>query len=122
MSGTLAGIADTGSIDMSGRIRVASKEDRTMDGIVFHSKREMLRYADLKLLVRCGTILDLELQPAFPLIINGVKVCTYIADFRYKDLSGRTVIEDVKGWKTESYVFKSNLFHALNPDLRILET
>ena len=107
---------------MSGRIRVAAKENRTMDGIVFHSEREMKRYWELKLLVRAGTIVDLELQPRFPLIVNGAKICTYVADFRYKDLSGRTVIEDVKGMRTPEYVIKSKLFHALNPSLRILET
>lgn len=106
---------------MSGRIRVAPVEDRTLDGIVFHSKREMLRYRELKILERARIIMDLELQPKFPLVVNGLKICSYVSDFRYKDQQGRIVIEDAKGMKTELYLIKAKLFHALNPDLRIIE-
>lgn len=103
------------------RIRVAAKEDRTLDGVVFASKREMQRYAELKMLTRAGTILDLELQPRFPLVVNGAKVCTYVADFRYRSLDAKTVIEDVKGMRTEVYRLKAKLFQACYPDLRIIE-
>jgi hypothetical protein len=36
-----------------------------MDGIVFASKAEMRRYAELKMLERSGAITSLELQPRF---------------------------------------------------------
>ncbi len=101
---------------------VAPKADRTADNITFDSKREMERYLQLKMLVRAGTIKNLELQPAFPLIVNKVKVCTYQADFRYEDLDGRDVIEDVKGARTATYRLKAKLFHAVFPALRIIET
>ena len=67
-----------------------------MDGIVFDSKTEMLRYADLKILLRAGIISNLELQPEFPVMINGGDFCTYTADFAYLDEDGDRIVEDVK--------------------------
>jgi hypothetical protein len=34
----------------------------------------------------------------------------YIADFRYKDSSGRVVVEDAKGYKTPDYKLKAKFF------------
>lgn len=64
----------------------------------FPSKGEAKRYAHLKLRAGAGLISDLELQPAFPVKINGNLLCTYRADFRYTE-SGATIIEDYKGSK-----------------------
>ncbi len=63
-------------------------------------------------------IRNLELQPRFPLIVNGTKVCTYIADFTYFERTGR-VIEDVKSkpTKTPVYRLKIKLFRALDPGI-----
>jgi hypothetical protein len=41
-----------------------------VDGITFASKKEAKRYSELKLLERAGMITDLELQPAFNLILT----------------------------------------------------
>jgi len=62
------------------------------------SKAEAKRYAELRLMERYNDIGALEVHPRFPCTVNGVLVCTYIADFAYVDRSGR-VIEDVKGNK-----------------------
>lgn len=84
------------------------------EGITFHSKMEANRYGDLLLLKKAGKIRDLELQPKYPLIVNGVKVCTYIADFRYVDVeAGLQVVEDVKGARTEAYRIKKKLTQVL---------
>jgi hypothetical protein len=56
-----------------------------VDGIVFDSKKEAERYGELTLLEKAKKIEDLELQPKFPVEVNGQKICTYIADFRYKE-------------------------------------
>ncbi len=93
-----------------------------VDGIWFASKREAAHYQNLKMLERSGIIRNLELQPRFPLIVNGVKVATYVADFRFTDIDGRDVIHDVKGTRTAMYVLKFKLFHACWPALRIVET
>jgi hypothetical protein len=84
----------------------------TVDGFAFDSKKEAARYGELKLLQRAGEIRDLELQPRFPLVVNGHKVCTYVGDFKYTELAGVEVIEDVKGVKTDVYRLKAKLMLA----------
>lgn len=92
-----------------------------VDGITFDSKKEANRYQELLLLERACQIVDLELQPNFKLIVNGIKVGSYRGDFRYKDaLTGNTVIEDVKGMKTPVYNLKRKLVKALY-DIDIVE-
>ncbi len=92
-----------------------------IDGIQFASRAEAHRYGELRLLERSGIISGLSLQPKFPMIVNGAKVCTYIADFSYIEKAGKLCIEDVKGMKTPVYRLKFKLFHALYPMLRITE-
>ena len=46
-------------------------------------------------MVKAGEIKNLEKQVRFPIIVNGVKVCTYVADYVYDEMAGR-VVEDVK--------------------------
>ena len=53
------------------KYKVAPKIERTLDGIVFDSKREAARYADLKLAEKLGNIKNLTLQPEYPVEING---------------------------------------------------
>lgn len=101
-------------------IRRASKAERTdSNGIVFDSKAEMKRYAELTLLERAGEIAALRRQVKFPLIIDGHPVlirserypngraCVYRADFAYKEVAGASdwpipeTIEDLKGFCTD---------------------
>jgi len=88
-----------------------------IDGHSFPSKAEANRYAQLRLLEKAGEIEGLELQPKYPLIVNGVKVATYIADFRYRWVRGvsqsLTVTEDTKGVHTPVYELKKKLVRAL---------
>jgi len=86
-----------------------------VDGITFDSKAEARRYSELKLLEAAGEITHLELQPRFPIFIDGQDVkfpngrtLTYVADFRYYDKTGR-VVEDCKGFKTPVYKIKKAL-------------
>ena len=83
-----------------------------VDGFVFDSKAEARRYSELKLLERVGEIEKLELQPKFPIVVNGKKIATYIADFKYISY-GSLVIEDVKGMKTPIYRLKKKLVEAI---------
>lgn len=89
-----------------------------VNGISFDSKKEAKRYKDLLLLLNAGKITELQLQVPYELIPaqkepdiigpkGGVKPgktiersVVYIADFVYKDEFGRTVVEDVKGYKS----------------------
>lgn len=87
----------------------------TLDGITFDSARERDRYAELKLLLRSGSITDLKLQPVFELVPaireDGKLVqraVTYRADFSYRQ-DGELVVEDAKGVRTDVYVLKRKL-------------
>ncbi len=91
-----------------------------VDGIVFDSKREAARYMELMLLERAGEISHLELQPKYDCIINGKKICTYKADFRYFTKLGN-IVEDVKGVKTPIYRLKKKLVEALYAGVTIQE-
>lgn len=89
------------------------KNIRTVvDGQAFDSKREAHRFGELKMLERSGIITELRCQPKFPLMVNGVKICTYIADFHYIGQDGREVVEDVKGMRTATYILKAKLMIA----------
>ena len=89
------------------------------DGIKFDSKKEAARYAELKILEKAGEIKNLQLQRSFELIprqkIDGKVVeraCKYIADFVYQErIPGgwQLVVEDTKGFRTESYKIKRKL-------------
>ena len=78
-----------------------------IDGIEFDSKKEGLRYKELKLLQRAGLIYNLkmqttfELQPSFKRNGKTIRAITYKADFDYMTKDGRHVIEDVKSPATE---------------------
>lgn len=78
-----------------------------VDGIHFSSLKEAKRYGELKLLQRNGKISDLRLQPSFPIVIDGEKICTYIADFQYMDMQSKlVVVEDVKTIPTMTPVYR----------------
>ena len=94
----------------------------TVDGHKFPSTAEARRYAHLKLLERAGQVVDIELQPRFPLVVQQKLICTYVADFRYIDVvRACTVVEDVKGVKTPLYTMKKKLVEALYPGIVIEE-
>lgn len=104
-----------------------------VNGEVFDSKRELMRYQELKMLERCGLIKDLKRQVTYELIptqreestrvytkgrkkgqpIEGKiieKAVTYIADFVYTDTAtGKEVVEDAKGMRTRDYIIKRKL-------------
>lgn len=89
---------------------------RTMvDGILFDSKKEADRYLELKMLQKAKVISDLERQPRFTLqeafVCDGNRYqkLEYVADFKYQE-NGETIIEDIKGVKTEVYKIKKKLF------------
>ncbi|MBP5248651.1 MAG: DUF1064 domain-containing protein [Lachnospiraceae bacterium] len=88
-----------------------------VDGEVFDSRKEAIRYQELKLLQRTGEISNLQRQQTFELIPSqyekkrlierGVK---YVADFTYiKD--GNLVVEDAKGVRTKEYILKRKLMY-----------
>lgn len=99
-------------------VRVKEKRPRikstptTVDGITFQSVREAEVYSALKLRQLAGEISDLKLQQCFPIVVNGKRVCDYIADFTYRE-GGLLVVVDAKGHKTEMYALKKKLVRAV---------
>ena len=93
-----------------------------VDGITFASRKEARRFGELKLLERAGHIHNLTCQRPFPITVNGILVCKYVADFTYYEIpSERYVVEDVKGIKTAIYRLKKKLLLAVY-NIEILET
>lgn len=89
-----------------------------VDGQTFDSKKEANRYQELLLLEKAGVIKNLSRQVKFVLIPsqrdeNGKVVereCSYKADFTYEEEGGiKTVVEDVKGYRTKDYIIKRKL-------------
>ena len=100
----------------------------SVNGKVFDSKKEALRYCELIRMECAGLITDLvtqptfELQPKFKKNGKTVRAITYTADFMYKETQhGCTVVEDVKGMKTHEYVLKKKMFEYKFPNLTIVE-
>lgn len=89
----------------------------TRDGETFDSVKEYRRWCELKLLERAGVITDLKRQVKFELIpsqkVDGKVVeraVNYVADFVYLSMvTGRTTVEDTKGFKTKDYIIKRKL-------------
>ena len=89
----------------------------SVDGIEFDSKKEARRYQELLLLQKAGEIYMLERQKVYELlpaqrepdtvgkrgsVIKGKlleRSVEYVADFVYTDKNGKTVVEDVKGFR-----------------------
>tara|TARA_R100001224_G_C3926117_1_gene117049 strand:+ start:46 stop:405 length:360 start_codon:yes stop_codon:yes gene_type:complete len=95
-------------------------------GFTFDSKWESERYGQLSMLERIGEITDLQRQIPFELVINGKKICKYVADFTYKekDKNGveQLIVEDAKGIETATFRLKKKLMSAiLNIDVKVVK-
>lgn len=92
-----------------------AKPTRCRQGLHHHSALEAKRCNELHVMQAGGLISDLRAhpQPRYDLAVRDVKVCAYLADFAYFDeQSGREVVEDVKGHRTEVYKLKKKLMLA----------
>ena len=91
-------------------------------GIKFDSKKEYYRYLELEKLLKLGIIKKLEVHPKYDLIVNGVKIGKYTADFRYLH-NNETVVEDVKSkvTKTRDYMLRKKILATYSPPVLIKE-
>ena len=88
----------------------------TVGDITFDSLKEANRWAQLQLLQRAGDIANLQRQVRYPLIINGKRVCSLVADFAY-ERDGKLIVEDTKSDFTRKlpvWRIKSKLFDAVH--------
>lgn len=121
-----------GGIGGTGRHKYGAVRTTTPDGVTHDSKGESRRWAVLQQAQMAGLIKNLQRQVRFDLEVNGVKVCTYVADFTYT-LAGQLanekrhawlhdgnegplrldVVEDFKGTVTDVAKLKMRLFEAV---------
>lgn len=98
-----------------------------VDGYTFDSKAEAKRYGSLKLLQEVGEIRDLKvhprfcLQPTFYYQDERISGIYYEGDFSYIKDDGATVVEDVKGFKTDVYRLKRKMFLHTYPEYELIE-
>lgn len=117
---------------MAGNKYGARKVTDPITGDVFDSAKEHRRWCELRLLERAGKIKKLRRQVKYVLIpaqYDGKakleSETSYIADFVYKDETGRETVEDVKGYKRgaayQLFVIKRKLM-LQKFGIRIIET
>ena len=98
------------------------------NGMTFDSQKEAIRYRELELMQRAGVIEGLRTQVAYELIpaqkdADGKlieRAVRYVADFVYEE-DGIPVVEDCKGFKTDTYKIKRKLM-LYRYGIRVKET
>ena len=87
-------------------------------GYTFDSRWEAERWGELTAMERGGSIKDLERQVKYDIVVNGEKICKYVADFRYnqieEDGSQKEIVEDAKGVETADFKLKKKLMKAVH--------
>jgi hypothetical protein len=86
------------------------------DGIYFHSTGEANYWEVLKIELARGEYADIKRQVRIKIVINGVLICTYVADFVITHLDGRKEVRDYKSEFTRTlaeYKIKKQLLAAL---------
>jgi hypothetical protein len=68
-----------------------------IDGITFDSKKEAKYYGLYKLLVATRELKKFDVHVRYPLEVNGVLVCVYVADFVLHYPNGKITVVDIKG-------------------------
>jgi hypothetical protein len=113
------------------------------NGETFDSRKEFLRWQELRQMERSGVIKDLQRQVKFVLIPAqyetvprfsektgkrlkdskrlAEKGCSYIADFVYTHHDGSITVEDTKGVQTKDYIIKRKLMLWVH-GIRIVES
>lgn len=87
-------------------------------GRTFDSKLEADYAAELDRLRKATDpaerVVSVEYQVRFPILVNAVKICDYLADFVVTYGDGRTAVIDAKGIKTDVYKLKRKLMKAVH--------
>ena len=87
-------------------------------GLKFDSKWESERWGQLKAMEKAGVVTELERQVRYTLSINDIKICDYVADFRYlqqyEDGFSKLIVEDAKGVLTPEFKLKQKMMKAIH--------
>jgi hypothetical protein len=94
-----------------------------VDGIKFQSKAEARYYGKLKILKRGKMIKEFRRQVPYRIVVNGVFICVYKADFVVTFNDDAVQVVDVKSEATENIYFfqlkKKLLFACYGITLKI---
>lgn len=93
-----------------------------LDGILYDSKKEAAFASKLEMLKKAKPlserVISFERQPIFDIVVNGQKICRYIADFEVTYADGRIEVIDVKGMKSgaayQMFRLKKKLVEAVH--------
>jgi hypothetical protein len=97
-------------------VKYGNKKVRNEHG-AFDSQKEFMRFLELRQMERDGKIHQLDRQVVYELaegcILYGRRrpPMKYKADFRYLE-QGQTIVEDVKGFRTQAYKLKRHLMKS----------
>lgn len=95
------------------RSKYRNVKPKREDGLKFDSTRESDYFDQLVFLQAHGHIVgEIERQVRYRFELNGVRITTYIADFRYTDDAGVEHVVDVKGFRTPEYKLKAKMMLA----------
>lgn len=95
------------------KFRVSPREERTLDGIVYASKAEMMYFRDvITPLLNAGIIDSVACQRKFHL---GVPENTYVADFTITFPEGSVHTVDIKGMSTPKFNHDRLLWSVYGP-------
>lgn len=89
------------------------------DGIIYDSKLESKVGWELELRRKSGEFTSIERQVNFPLIVNGIKICTYRADFLATYPDGKQEVYEAKGMMMDVARIKLLLFEATHPHIKL---
>jgi hypothetical protein len=99
-----------------------------VDGTVYDSKKEAKRASVLEQQEKYGIIKNLQKQVVFELqpgYTNNqgkkIRPITYKADFVY-EREGQKIVEDTKGFRTDTYKVKKKIFEYKYPEYTFVES
>lgn len=100
-----------------GKYNIAPKSKRTYKGEVYDSKAEMEYLKHLELMKKATPpserVVSIDKQVKFPIEVEGMKICTYILDYKVTYADGSVKHIDVKGVVTPIYRLKKKLVKAV---------
>jgi hypothetical protein len=88
------------------------KLERTYRGHVYRSLLEAHHARELDLLIGAGEIRAWSYERPIAIRVNGVAICTYLADFWVEYVDGRVQIHETKGFQTAVWKLKRLLLEA----------
>jgi hypothetical protein len=91
-----------------------------IDGHLFDSIRESVRYTQLRAMAHAGLIHSLKIHPVFPIVYNETRICDVELDFAYTTKQGVRIYEDSKGRDLPMSRLKRKLveaFHGIHVEL-----